>query len=157
MAMTEVDNGLVLVIAGGGDSIVFSSGVQLDNNRYIQAGYVSDGELKSLYKNATCFAQASTSEGFGLPLVEAMARGTPIVCSSAASLPEVCSNAAIYFDPQSPSDIARAINEVIRDEDLKKHLISAGSVRAAHYDWDVSAKELIDHILTKSKNSNPGN
>lgn len=151
-AMNEIDNELILVIAGGGDSIVFSSGVKLDSDRYIQAGYVSDEELKSLYKNATCFVQASTYEGFGLPLVEAMAIGTPVVCSSAASLPEVCLDAAIYFDPQSPSDIAKAINKVAFDENLKKSLIQAGSIRADHYNWDTSAKELIDYLLLKSKN-----
>lgn len=146
-AMPEVDEEIVLVIAGGGDSVVFSSGVELHGDRYIQAGYVSDGELRSLFSHALCFVQASTYEGFGLPLIEAMALGTPVACSTAASLPEVCADAACFFDPQSPRDIARAINEVARSPILREQLVAAGTARAQHYDWDVSAVELADVLL----------
>lgn len=151
-AMTEVDDGTLLVIAGGGDSIVFSSGVQLSGDRYVQAGYVSDAELRSLYSHAMCFVQASTYEGFGLPLVEAMALGVPVVCSTSASLPEVCGAAALYFDPNLPSDIARAINAVSRDSDMRSRMARAGFQQILIYDWDASAEECADYIFEVATN-----
>jgi glycosyltransferase involved in cell wall biosynthesis len=148
-AFSIVDEGIILVIAGGGNSIVFSSGVVLRGERFLQAGYVSDGELRSLYSHALCFVQPSTYEGFGLPPVEAMTLGTPVACSYAASLPEVCAQAAIYFDPYSPADIARAINTIARDPVLREQLVSAGRERAQFYDWNVSAEELVAMLSTE--------
>lgn len=141
-------NDVVLVIAGGGDSFVFSSGVNLAPDKYIQAGYVSDGELVSLYKNAICFVQASTYEGFGLPVVEAMALGVPVVCSDAASLPEVCGDAAIYFDPLAPLDMARAINELVGNPKLRAELVAVGVKRAAQFNWDSAVEDLVPQVTT---------
>ena len=146
-AVKLIKNDIIIVIVGGGNSLVFSPKINLPEDRCIQTGYVSEGELRSLYKYAACFVQASTYEGFGLPPLEAMALGTPVVCSRAASLPEICGDAAFYFDPYSPDDIARSINAVIGDLGLRQRLIKAGWARAQFYNWDDSAQELVDNLL----------
>ena len=148
-AMEKVSSNVTLVIVGGGDSVVFGTGVALPTSRYVQAGYVSDQELRALYANAVAFIQASTYEGFGLPALEAMTYGTPVICSTAASLPEVCGDAAVYFDPLSPAHIAEKIDLVVGDKELRSRMKQLGEARARHFDWDVTAGELADYVCTR--------
>jgi len=103
-------------------------------------GWVDDAELEGLYRLAACLVFPSLYEGFGAPVLEAMARGVPVVCSDRASLPEIADGAARLFDPEQPAAIAAAIEAVLGDEALAEQLRSAGLKRAAEITWERSAR-----------------
>ncbi|WP_029522920.1 glycosyltransferase family 1 protein [Persephonella sp. KM09-Lau-8] len=115
-------------------------------NRVEFTGYVSDDELKELYRKAKLFLFPSLYEGFGLPPLEAMASGTPVIVSNVASLPEVCGDAAFYINPYDINDIARGIETVLKDEDLQRQLIQKGLERVKLFSWEKSAQKLIEII-----------
>ncbi len=93
----------------------------------------SDEELARLYRGATAFVYPSLYEGFGIPIAEAMACGTPTVCARRGSMPEVGGDAAVYFDPDKPGDLTRALEEVCSDAALRERLRKAGPVQAARF------------------------
>lgn len=107
------------------------------------AGWLDDAELDGLYRAATCFVLPSLAEGFGLPVLEAMGRGTPVACSSASSLPEVAGEAALYFDPNDTDAITAAITELLRDARLRKRLSTAGREQARKFTWERTARETL--------------
>jgi glycosyltransferase involved in cell wall biosynthesis len=98
-------------------------------------GYVPAGALPALYRRAAAMAFPSLYEGFGSPPLEAMACGCVVAASSNGSLGEICDGAALSFDPRSVHDIARAIDQVVGDADLRATLREAGLQRAAQFDW----------------------
>lgn len=100
-------------------------------DRIFSAGYVSVEELAWLYSRAEMTVVPSLFEGFGLPLVEAMAAGCPVACSRAASLPEIGADAVDYFDPQSPQDMAQAMEQLITNRERRAALVERGHARAA--------------------------
>ena len=83
----------------------------------------------------------SKIEGFGLPVLEAMACGTPVICSRAASLPEVGGEAVKYFDPWSPEDLAGAIEQMLSSKELRVSLRAKGLMRAARFTWKQSIEK----------------
>jgi glycosyltransferase involved in cell wall biosynthesis len=91
--------------------------------------------LPAIYAAADLLALPSTMEGFGLPLIEAMACGTPVICSDAASLPEVAGDAALYFDPKSEDQLISQIELVLRSDSLRASLRQKGLARAKHFTW----------------------
>lgn len=103
-------------------------------------GYVSDGELVTLYRRAMAFVLPSLSEGFGLTALEAMIQGTPVIAAKAGSLPEVCGQAAVYFDPLNTTDIAKTINGILADKGLLAKMSSAGKQQAQQFSWSKMAK-----------------
>jgi glycosyltransferase involved in cell wall biosynthesis len=103
-------------------------------------GWVSERELEDLYAAADCFAFPSLYEGFGFPVLEAMARGVPVATSSRASLAEVAGDAALTFDPEDEEAIAGAITRLLADEPLRERLRSAGRERAAGFTWRRTAE-----------------
>jgi glycosyltransferase involved in cell wall biosynthesis len=109
----------------------------------VSLAFVEADELEGLYATATCFVLPSTNEGFGLPVLEAMARGVPVACSNVSSLPEAGGDGARYFDPYDVSDIARAIIEILSDEQLADHLIAAGRRQAASLTWGHTAERTL--------------
>ncbi|MCV9884491.1 glycosyltransferase family 4 protein [Metabacillus halosaccharovorans] len=140
-------NDLNIVIAGGTDPKVFSqNGVELPEN-VLHLGYVSDIELKMLYKSAFCFIYPSFYEGFGLPPLEAMSIGCPIIISNRASLPEVGGEAALYCDPEKPEDIARQIEKLTLDRKLRSDLVQKGLNQAGKFNWEKCAMKLFDLVL----------
>jgi glycosyltransferase involved in cell wall biosynthesis len=106
-------------------------------------GYVTDAELQGLYQSATMFCLPSIYEGFGLPVLEAMASGCPVVCSNTAALPEVAGEAAIYFDPKRVDSIKNAIQKLWIDELLRKKLKTLGIEQAKKFSWQKTATEVI--------------
>jgi glycosyltransferase involved in cell wall biosynthesis len=102
---------------------------------------VSDDLLPVVYAAAELLVQPSTLEGFGLPVLEAMACGTPVVCSNAASLPEVGGNAAEYFDPYSVEDMAAAIRRVLSSSSRREELRQKGLLQASRFRWDECVRQ----------------
>ncbi len=102
--------------------------------------WVTDAELEGLWALARVFVFPSLYEGFGLPVLEAMARGVPVACSNASSLPEVAGEAALLFDPRDEAAIARALERLLADEALRERLRTLGSERAREFMWERTAK-----------------
>ena len=102
-------------------------------------GWVDQPELEGLYAAAGCFVFPSLYEGFGLPVLEAMARGVPVACSARGSLAEVAGDAALTFDPESGAQIARAIERLLGDPAEADRLRTAGRARAARFSWAAAA------------------
>jgi glycosyltransferase involved in cell wall biosynthesis len=103
------------------------------------AGWLDARTLDALYRAAKCFVFPSLAEGFGLPVLEALRRGTPVACSSASSLPEVAGEAALYFDPLDTEAIAAAMRQLLSDAALRERLVAAGPGQAARFNWDATA------------------
>jgi glycosyltransferase involved in cell wall biosynthesis len=106
----------------------------------VLTGRVGPRELDALYRGASAFAYPSLYEGFGLPVLEAMARGVPSVVSAVSSLPEVAGDAALLVDPRSTAQLADAIERVLADDDLAARLSAAGRARAAAFSWERTAR-----------------
>jgi glycosyltransferase involved in cell wall biosynthesis len=102
-------------------------------------GWIDDAELEGLYATAACVVFPSLYEGFGLPVLEAMARGVPVACSGRGSLDEVAGDAALRFDPESEPSIASAIERLLGDPAEAARLGAAGRARAARYTWPATA------------------
>ena len=106
-------------------------------------GWVPEEELEGLYRSSTCFVFPSLHEGFGLPVLEAMARGVPVACSDRGALAEVADGAAVTFDPEQPRAIAAAIETLVADPALRDRLGRAGRANAARFTWEESAKRTL--------------
>ncbi len=111
------------------------------NSDIIRCGYVPRENLPALYQHAEAFIFPSLYEGFGLPVVEALACGTACLLSNTSSLPEVGGNAALYFDPESPEEIAESMLAIVSDDRLKKDLEEKAVDQAKKFSWE-------DHIRT---------
>ena len=111
--------------------------------RVICTGYISDEDLPALYSGADCFIFPSIFEGFGMPVLEAMACGTPVITSNVCSLPEVAGDAALLVDPYSSSSIAEEMHKLLLDNHLRKTLKSRGFERAKLFTWEKTARETL--------------
>jgi glycosyltransferase involved in cell wall biosynthesis len=105
-------------------------------DRMTLTGWISERDLEGLYSIAACCAYPSLHEGFGLPVLEAMARGVPIACSDATSLPEVAGDAAELFDPLDVDAIASALRRLLDDRERAASLVARGHARAASFTWE---------------------
>lgn len=106
-------------------------------------GFVPDDELPLWYSSATVFAFPSRYEGFGLPLLEAMACGTPVVSSNASSLPEVVGDAGLLVDPTDVEGLCSALRRLLEDDALRRSLSAAGQARARAFSWHRMASETV--------------
>ncbi|MCL5432839.1 MAG: glycosyltransferase family 4 protein [Patescibacteria group bacterium] len=113
-----------------------------ENVRFLE--FVSDSELTLLYKNALCFVLPSLYEGFGLPVLEAMANGCPVLASNVSSLPEAGGDAALYFDPKTPEDMASKIKRVIEDKKLRSEMVKKGYEQVKKFSWEKTARETLN-------------
>jgi glycosyltransferase involved in cell wall biosynthesis len=113
-------------------------------------GYVPDEDLPVLYSGSCLFVFPSLYEGFGLPLVEAMACGVPIVASNTSSIPEVVGDAALLVPPTQPEAFAETIFRVRSDTELRKAMIQKGLNRATCFRWDNSARRLLECLRDAS-------
>jgi glycosyltransferase involved in cell wall biosynthesis len=106
-------------------------------------GWLSDAQAAWLYKYSKGYIGPSYMEGFGLPALEAMKQDAPVISANTTCSPEVFGDAAHYFDPFSVDDMARAMNDVLTNESLRKKLIAAGKVRSKKYSWKKMAQETL--------------
>jgi glycosyltransferase involved in cell wall biosynthesis len=103
-------------------------------------GWLAEEELEGLWAIAEAFVFPSLYEGFGLPVLEAMARGVPVACSDASSLPEVAGDAALLFDPREVAAIAAALTRLLEDTDLRGRLRALGRERVKLFSWERAAR-----------------
>jgi alpha-1,3-rhamnosyl/mannosyltransferase len=113
-------------------------------------GHVDDADLPALYAGATCFAYPSLYEGFGLPVLEAMAAGAPVLTSNVSSLPEVVGDAALLVDPRDTGAIRAGLRRLLSEPALREELRARGRGRAATFSWDRTASELLDRLVAIS-------
>lgn len=115
-------------------------------NSIILTGHVPDQDLKAVYTGATALVYPSLYEGFGLPLLEAMACGCPVICSNTASMPEVAGDAALFIDPYNRDNmgsdsLAHAIDTMVHDTELRQDFICKGMARAGLFTWEKTARQ----------------
>jgi len=107
-------------------------------------GWLDDADLDGLYRLASCVALPSRLEGFGLPVLEAMARGVPVACSDRTALPEVAGDAALLFDPDDLEAVTDAVARLLRDVPLREELVARGLARARQFTWDATAAATLE-------------
>jgi glycosyltransferase involved in cell wall biosynthesis len=135
-----------LVIAGGRgwlEDPIYATVRQtgMENNVHF-IGFADDADLPALYSGAYCCAFPSLYEGFGLPILEAMACGTPVVTSNVSSLPEVAGDAALMVDPYNLDALTDALKRLLDDQQLYQTLVAKGYERIKHFSWEKSARHL---------------
>lgn len=132
-----------LVLFGAATAADFEAIGAAPGPNVIFAGKISDEELRAIYENALCFACPSTTEGFGLPPLEAMGARCPAVVAPCGALPEVCGEAALYADAHAPEEWAEAICELERNPALRRKLVTKGDEQVARFTWDGAARSLL--------------
>jgi len=111
------------------------------NSPIVFPGYVPDAQLEIIYQAAQAYVFPSFYEGFGLPPLEAMAKGCPVISSDRASLPEILGEAAVYFNPEDDEDIVAKIKHVLNDQNFKNEMIARGLNKVKDYSWWECARE----------------
>lgn len=114
-----------------------------DRNQFITPGYIADADLPVLYSLSKVFLFPSLSEGFGMPIVEAMACGTPVITSNISSMPEIAGNAALLADPYNPDDIAQALVTLSGNEAMRTKKIAAGLLNTRRFSWNNTADKVL--------------
>ena len=136
MAKSGIDSEIRLVFTGdGSEELRVKCREYGIESRVSFLGKVTEEDMPSLYRGALALVFPSLYEGFGLPVVEAMACGTPVLTSSTTALPEVAGDAALLVDPTSVHDIAKGIHRICSDTYLRKELSRRGIVRASCFSW----------------------
>jgi glycosyltransferase involved in cell wall biosynthesis len=107
-------------------------------------GWIDQPDLEGLFAAAQAFVYPSLMEGFGMPVLEAMARGVPVACSSVSALPEVAGDAAELFDPYDPEAIAAAIERLLDDPARRAELVERGTARPAEFTWERTAEGTLE-------------
>ena len=147
---------LMLMLAGGGPLTMDEKEelVDLQIERRTLQQQLPDSAMPSAYANARLFIFPSEYEGFGLPVLEAMASGTPVLLSNASSLPEVGGEAAEFFPTQDPDALAKQMSRLLADDTLRHDNIKQGLRRASHFSWIHSAERTAD-VYRKTKYGGP--
>ncbi|MCA9981234.1 MAG: glycosyltransferase family 4 protein, partial [Anaerolineales bacterium] len=137
-----------LVIVGGEgwlyDDILAEVAAQNLQGRVIFTGFANDADLPALYSGATLFLFPSLYEGFGLPLLEAMACGVPVIASDASCLPEVAGGAAVTLSPHNTAAWTEAMQALLDDPVLRAQMVMVGYKRVRDFSWEKSARKLIN-------------
>jgi glycosyltransferase involved in cell wall biosynthesis len=140
--------GVGLVIAGGkgwlAEDLTALAARYGVGDRVVTVGFVNDHDLPALYTLAAVFAFPSWYEGFGLPVLEAMACGTPVVSADNSSLPEVVGDAGLLVDAASTEELAHALGVLLLDEKRRTQLIEAGHRQASRFTWRHAAQQLVE-------------
>jgi alpha-1,3-rhamnosyl/mannosyltransferase len=147
-ALTIADTDIPLVLVGWqgwGEKrwLEKIGGKNLKNGIYL-TGHISDHDLRAVYTGAQALVYPSLYEGFGLPIVEAMACNCPVICSDAASMPDVAGDAAILIDPGRSDELAAAIETVVHDTEIRNKLVKRGFKQAAGFTWESTARKTLE-------------
>jgi glycosyltransferase involved in cell wall biosynthesis len=113
------------------------------DSQVYRLGFVSDADLVNIYNLASVYCQPSFAEGFGLPVLEAMACGIPVACSKTHSLPEIAGPAAVYFDPTNIDSITWSLKSLLDSKSEVIRLVRLGSIQVKKYSWDYTAKDTV--------------
>jgi len=146
LAKSVKDNALLVIAGGEGwggvniNDLVHDLGL---TNNVLLLGYVDELSLACLYANARFLVMPSLYEGFGLPLVEAMAHGVPVLTSNNSSMPEVAGDAGLLVDPEDVVSIAEGLNQLITNKELRSRLAARAKISAARFSWDESAELIL--------------
>ena len=140
----QEEHPIVVVGELGWDADATLDSLRALGDRCVMLGHVSDGVLAELYRRCGVFCYPSLYEGFGLPVLEAMAAGAAVVTSSVSSLPEVGGDAVEYADPLDPESIAAAMRRVLGSPERRAELGAAGRERAAMFDWARTAEIVLE-------------
>jgi glycosyltransferase involved in cell wall biosynthesis len=143
IAPTLHEQGIDVIVAGGGEGIFTPEALNGQPNVHF-SGRVSDDDLAYLLDRALCLVFPSLTEGFGLPIVEAMARGCPVVASNCASMPEVCGDAALLASPFDREEWVRHIGALQRSAALRDDLTSRGREQVRQFSWHSTATGYLD-------------
>jgi glycosyltransferase involved in cell wall biosynthesis len=147
-AFETVDPSYRLVLAGsrgfGADEILARIEKSPARDRISVPGYVSNADLAGYYARAAIFAFPSLDEGFGMPVLEAMAAGAPVIASNSSALPEVAGDAALLVDPEDTEALATALRSVIENKSLRNELCSRGSQRIGVFTWENAVRKTWD-------------
>ena len=139
------DKDVCLVLAGGKGWLYDEIFAQIEAlglvDRVIFPGYVADEDLPLWYSAAALFAFPSVYEGFGMPVVEAMACGTPVVASNASSIPEAVGDAGLLFNPQDAAELAERMRDVLNDSNLSATMRAKGLQHAKKFSWEEAGRE----------------
>jgi len=133
-----------LILAGGDGGEAVRLAAAAGDHPLELTGYVTDGELDALMRGADLLVHPSRHEGFGLVLLEAMARGTPVVAAYASALPETAGSAAAYFEPGAVGALAELIEDLLGDAERRVGLIARGYERVAACSWRETAEATAD-------------
>lgn len=136
-----------LVLAGGwgfgAEEIQAQMAASAYKSDIIHLSYVPDGKLAELYSRARAFFFPSWYEGFGIPVLEAMALGCPVVTSQGGALQEVCGDAALFADPADPENMAQVLKQVLSQPELREKMQKQGRERAAQFTWERCAEKTL--------------
>src|SRR2546423_378206 len=139
--LTDYDGSLVVVgeIGWKSEAIV----PRLRGKRVVHLDYLDAPRLATVYRDAEAFVLPSIYEGFGFPLLEAMAHGVPSIAADSSSLPEIGGDAALYFDPHDARELEQQLRRVLTDDALRASLAERGRARAAEFSWERAANETL--------------
>jgi glycosyltransferase involved in cell wall biosynthesis len=132
-----------LILVGGEKDLTFAQKEKIKNTtssgRWLYREVCSDEELAELYSGASALVYPSLYEGFGIPVIEALACGCPVLASNRSSLPEAVGDAGLLFNPDDINDLTEKIEKIINDNSLAENLIKKGKIRARQFTWKASA------------------
>jgi glycosyltransferase involved in cell wall biosynthesis len=144
---TQSEKPMALVTPGLCDKFVADKCKDLnyryDKRQFITPGYIDDADLPEIYRCSKIFLFPSLSEGFGMPIIEAMACGTPVITSQVSCMPEIAGKAGVLVDPLNISDISEAILSLAGNEELRNKKIQAGLINTKRFSWTQSAKKIL--------------
>ncbi len=142
-----------LILAGSNTAAYVQQLDTIEKKNIILAGYVSDELLNALYQHAAVVWFPSRYEGFGMPVIEAMAAGAPVVTSNASSIPEVVGDAALLCDIDRPEEHVEAIRSVIESNSIRREICARSRDQASRFTWDSSAQKLENLFQSLAGNS----
>ncbi|UWZ85561.1 glycosyltransferase family 4 protein [Occallatibacter riparius] len=130
------------LVIGGGRGGAPSFPPELLDEKVIQTGFIENDDLPLVYRAADLFVFPSLHEGFGLPVIEAMAEGVPVITSNVTALPEIAADAALLVWPESVQEIISAMTQLLSDPVLAEEMKQKGLTRARHFNWDTACREI---------------